>query len=183
MRDEPAVAKTYLDYAALHADLLQITSAQHGRHIVPSTLRTHRSVANESAAPGRECGRGSAVAAVLLVGITATPWRSSDENRANLTSGEVLPEIDGMAVISDIEDVVWSEGAHVFQEGQLLQSKTGWPSNRDTWRSSSAKVLSWSWKDRLVLPHDPRRWGNCSLASWQPLCRRGLRDFELIRQP
>ena len=54
--------------------------------------------------------------------MTAVPWNSSDEKRANLSSREVLPAIDGMAVITDIEDVEWSGGAYVFRRGQLLKS-------------------------------------------------------------
>ena len=123
MRDEPAVAKTYLDYVALHADLFQITSAQHGRHIVTEQLRTHRSYRIRSARPRpRMWPWIGALAAILLLGMTAVPWNSSDEKRANLSSREVLPAIDGMAVITDIEDVEWSRGAYVFRRGQLLKS-------------------------------------------------------------
>ena len=116
-------ANVYLNYAALHADLLQITSALHGRRAVIEYVETRRSYWSNLAGPSARLLAGVGAAAATLLVVFATYWMLGDNQVAMHPSSRSLPEIDGMAVISGIDDVVWSEPSRVFEVDQLLRSE------------------------------------------------------------
>ena len=109
-------ARTYLDYAGLHADLLQITSASHSRRAVARELGIETRVVGS-----RHLAWLVGLVAVLLVSAGVFLWTPEAAELSVLPTR--LPVIDGMAVLSRIENVTWSEGASAFKAGQLLRSR------------------------------------------------------------
>ena len=132
MTADPAAREIFLNWSALHADLLSVTSAARSR--AQATFR----IDDESPTPQQPVikgGRGKrgwttwimlslAASIVLFVGVAINQQHEDEQVAAAPADrdGRSLPPIDGMAIVNRLDGVVWSQGARPAAVGDLLRS-------------------------------------------------------------
>lgn len=130
LRENPSARQVYLDWAALHVDLASIVSISRQRTLLAEKIQTESTV---SPTP-RSASWWAALAASVLFAFVFGAWYLSagpDSDpvdngwRARQLAMQALngdPIIDGMAVVSRIENVSWSAEGQAFLKGDLLKS-------------------------------------------------------------
>ena len=131
LAEDESARRVFLDWSALHVDLASIVSISRQHDIFVDTLKTEKRVRPAA----RTFAGWAALAASLLMVFLFGSWFSSgdgdvasndnglrkDQLALDLLNGE--PLIDGMAVLSRVENVSWSPNTKEFQQGALLKSR------------------------------------------------------------
>lgn len=130
LKTDESARQVYLDWAALQVDLASIVSVGRQRGILQERINSE----NVTKPTARLSGWVAALAASVLIAFLYGSWyvstgpdlAATGDMKPNQLPIELLsnePVIDGMAVLSRVENVSWTSDTQAFQKGDLLRSR------------------------------------------------------------